>query len=130
MAQSSTSSAKKRRGPGKPFQKGQSGNPGGRPKLENAEELKAALKLHAPDAVRVLAEVMNDPEAAASARLAAANAILDRTFGKPTQVNDSRLTVGSDFDEWARIHLRGEDGGPARHDPETSGDAPSWQAQH
>jgi hypothetical protein len=41
----------KRRGPGRPFQKGQSGNPGGRPKTKPFREaLEAVLKAAGPDA--------------------------------------------------------------------------------
>lgn len=68
---------------GRPFQPGQSGNPGGRPKMP--DDLKNALRLRADDALAVLVEVMADPAAPHAARVAAANAILDRGYGKPTQ---------------------------------------------
>jgi hypothetical protein len=63
------------------FQKGESGNPGGRPKMP--EELKAAMRGLADTAVKVLREAMegDDPRA----RILAANTVLDRGYGKATQ---------------------------------------------
>lgn len=71
-----------------PFVKGQSGNPGGRPK-ENAEVV-ALARQHGPEAVNKLVELMrgDDPRVAS----AAATAILDRGFGKPAQ----SVTVGGE----------------------------------
>jgi hypothetical protein len=82
------------------FQKGVSGNPGGRPKIENAAEMREALQLLAPRAIEVLGEIMDSEESAPSARLAAAQAILDRCYGKPTQAIDQSVTKGETFDEW------------------------------
>jgi hypothetical protein len=39
------------------------------------------------EAIEVLAEVMNDPKASASARAMAADRILDRGYGRPPQLN-------------------------------------------
>lgn len=65
-----------------PFEKGKSGNPGGRPK-ENAE-IKALAREYGPRAVERLAELMDgdDPRVA----VAASQALLDRGYGKPAQV--------------------------------------------
>lgn len=104
----STGKAKGNPGNLRPWKKGQSGNPGGRPKIEGAEEIKEALKLHAPAAVDVVVSIMNDPEASSTNRLAAANAILDRTLGKPTQAIDNNINMGSDFDAWVKRRLKGE----------------------
>ena len=40
---------------------------------------------YGPDALRTLAEVMNNGDASDAARVAAANALLDRGFGRPPQ---------------------------------------------
>jgi HEAT repeat protein len=63
------------------FQPGQSGNPSGRPK-ENAE-LKAAARAHTEAALAVLVAALEDEDA--KTRITAANALLDRGYGKPTQ---------------------------------------------
>ena len=62
------------------FAPGTSGNPGGRPPVP--DDIKAMFTSLAPDAVRALAEALigDDPRL----RLQAAQAILDRAFGKPT----------------------------------------------
>lgn len=63
------------------FQKGKSGNPGGRPK-ENAE-VKELARAHTTAAIERLAYWMASSEPKAS--VAAALALLDRAWGKPTQ---------------------------------------------
>ncbi len=80
MAQNSKKIAKGRRGSGKRFVKGQSGNPGGRPKL--SPEFKEALDDLEPVALEVLRLVMerhpSSPEAGQAARY-----ILNRKYGNP-----------------------------------------------
>src|SRR5262245_66323643 len=68
---------------GKPFQKGQSGNPGGRPK--EIAEVKELAREHMPAAIEALVSIMNNPKASDAARVSAANALLDRGYGKPPQ---------------------------------------------
>lgn len=52
---------------------------------EARRELAAMAKDHAYDALRVLAEIMNNEDAMQSSRISAAVAILDRAYGKPSQ---------------------------------------------
>src|SRR5262245_26027894 len=68
---------------GRPFKKGQSGNPGGRPKV--VAEIKDLARRHTDEALDTLAAIMRNPKASAAARVSAANAILDRGYGKPPQ---------------------------------------------
>ncbi len=74
--------------------KGESGNPGGRPR--EVGELRALARERTQEALDTLAAVMADPTATAGARVAAACAILDRGHGRPTQMTE----------------LSGADGGP------------------
>lgn len=64
-----------------PFKKGQSGNPGGRPKEER--EVIALAREHSVAAIKRLAEWMATDNPKAS--ISACNSLLDRAFGKPTQ---------------------------------------------
>jgi uncharacterized protein DUF5681 len=68
---------------GKPFQKGRSGNPGGRPKV--VAEVKELARAHTDKAIETLVSIMDNPKAAPVARVSAANALLDRGYGKPPQ---------------------------------------------
>jgi hypothetical protein len=71
---------------GRPFVKGQSGNPNGRPKMP--KDLKEAFKAASPKALEILKKILADPEAKDSDRLRAAEIILDRAYGKPAQSVD------------------------------------------
>lgn len=63
------------------FQPGQSGNPGGRPKGE--AKVRAAAREHTETAIAVLVASMADEDA--RVRISAAQALLDRGWGKPAQ---------------------------------------------
>ncbi|WP_205048999.1 hypothetical protein [Paracoccus sp. SY] len=59
-------------------------------------ELADMAKDHAESALDVLAEIMHDNQQPAAARVSAANALLDRGYGKPAQA----------------VQLTGAEGGP------------------
>ena len=65
------------------FVPGQSGNPSGRPKRD--ENLAALARTHSEDAIAVLVSIANDPKVNPSARISAANSLLDRGHGRPPQ---------------------------------------------
>jgi hypothetical protein len=65
------------------WKKGQSGNPRGRPK--EVGPVRELAKRYTEAAIETLAEVMQDKAAPHSARIAAAEALLGRGWGKPQQ---------------------------------------------
>jgi len=73
------------------YQKGVSGNPGGRPVM--APDVKEALEGASERAVRRLVELVDsgDPRVA----LMASNAVLDRLYGKPAQTLDAKVETTS-----------------------------------
>lgn len=72
------------------FVKGKSGNPSGRPKvvLADGKSLADLAREHTQDAIDTLVRVCTSIEAPEAAQVAAANAILDRGWGKPKQEMD------------------------------------------
>ena len=89
------------------FQKGTSGNPGGRPKA--AHSVQELARKHAPDAIKTLADIAK--KGTPAARVSAAIALLDRGYGKPPQFNTSdaisfRKAVDMSDDELAAIAAR------------------------
>lgn len=74
---------KRKRGGNPNWVKGVSGNPGGRPK--GIWDVRALAQQHCKRAIEVLAEIMRNPKNAPSARQAAANALLERGYGRPVQ---------------------------------------------
>jgi hypothetical protein len=73
---------------GKPFQAGDDGrrNVGGRPK--EIGHVRDLARAHTEDAIRTLVEIRGDKTQPAPARVAAATALLDRAWGKPSQPLD------------------------------------------
>ena len=55
-------------------------------------EIRSLARAHTKTALRVLAGIMKEPEAPAAARVTAAQVLLDRGWGKPTQL------IGGDAD--------------------------------
>lgn len=81
---------KRRRGAGRPWAPGKSGNPHGRPKED--PEVREIARAHAPEALmRAIHWMRQDENAKAS--LVAINVILDRALGKPLQAHE---VVGKD----------------------------------
>jgi hypothetical protein len=70
-----------------PFKKGQSGNPGGRPKAER--EVVEAARAAGARCVEVLVDLLDHNDS--RVRLAAADHLLDRGFGKPRQSIESDM---------------------------------------
>lgn len=81
-------SAARKRGQGRPFVKGRSGNPGGRPKLEG--EIRELAQKHGPAALERLVTLMKSDNGRVA--VMAAQAVLDRAYGKPPQGIDIKTT--------------------------------------
>ena len=92
-AENSTKTVRKRKKiiPGRPFPKGVSGNPGGRPKSREANELiKALFQEKGEDAIERLFALCKVKDN--RIKLSAINSILDRIMGKPTQAMEVKNT--------------------------------------
>lgn len=83
---------------GRPFTKGRSGNPRGRPKRDY--DIAALARQHAPQAIATLVEIMTDVLAPPGARLSAANSLLERGFGRaPLALNVAHhVTISDEFE--------------------------------
>jgi hypothetical protein len=67
----------------KQFKKGVSGNPGGKPRvLKNVQDL---ARQYTVPAIEALAEIVRNKKAPPAARVAAANVLLDRGYGRAPQ---------------------------------------------
>lgn len=73
----------------RPFRKGQSGNPGGRPKLPRT--IVELARERTEEAMRTLIDIAGYEKAPPGARVSAASAILDRGWGKAQQSIDLDL---------------------------------------
>lgn len=117
-------------GPGRPFVKGQSGNPSGRTKADKT--ITQLAREAAPDALRTLVKIMRDPKMPPGARAVAADHVINRAYGKPPQLNtvnaeQFKRAVEMTDDELARIAAGAE---PVTVDPvELTEDSPSDPTQ-
>jgi len=93
------------------WEKGQSGNPGGRPKVVG--EVQELARQHTTQAIQTLVGICTNKEAPPASRVAAANAILDRGYGKPSQhISDDatqRFVIyapepAANMEEWHKLH--------------------------
>lgn len=76
-------SEKTARGRGRPFEKGKSGNPRGRPKqTQEQKDALAMIRDLAPEAAERLREIIRDNNIRVEARLKAIEIILERTYGR------------------------------------------------
>lgn len=91
---------------GRPFQKGQSGNPAGR-----AKGIEAIAREHTSEAIAALVDALRSPKE----RVGAAVALLDRGWGKPTVTVEGNLDMMHSYvlraptptesaDEWLKMH--------------------------
>jgi hypothetical protein len=86
------------------FSKGQSGNPGGRPKVVG--EVQELARQYTGEALKTLVGIMRNKKAPPAARAMASNAILDRGYGKPAQTMNANIK--NDFA--SQSQRRGADG--------------------
>lgn len=93
-------SIKTARVPGRPFQKGQSGNPRGRPKrTKEQKDALAMIRDMAPEAAEQLKNILQDPDTKTTDKLRAIELIFDRAFGKAyaTEAIDNTLATAREI---------------------------------
>lgn len=73
------------------FKPGQSGNPGGRPKIIG--DIREMAREHTAVAMQALVDIVMDKKAPHSAKAVAATALMDRGWGKPTQTIQANISI-------------------------------------
>lgn len=83
---------------GRPFEKGVSGNPLGRPKRDH--DIAELARKHSTDAIATLATIMLDASVSPSTRVVAANTLLDRGYGRaPLSLDlNHNVTLADEFE--------------------------------
>ena len=121
------------RGKGRPFAKGVSGNPSGRPKA--AFDLQALAREKSPEAIETLSTIMRNDKATDNARVRAAEVLLDRGYGRPLQptaLATMEITKRADEmtdDELATIAAQGRITLPDA-EPEEANESPANGSHH
>ena len=87
---------------GKKFQPGRSGHVRGRPKRDL--DLAAEARRHAHKAIKALVEIVEDQEQPSSARISAANELLNRGYGSSPRAID--VNVSHSFSHELSAFLR------------------------
>jgi hypothetical protein len=87
---------------GRPFTKGLSGNPRGRPRRDH--DVAALARGHATASIATLASIMADPSTPPATRVMAANALLDRGYGRAPQALELNhmVTLADEFEAYVR----------------------------
>src|SRR5262249_26614863 len=98
-----------------PWVKGQSGNPGGRPKEE--VDIRKLARSRGKEAIDTLYKIVTDEKAPPAARIAASVALLDRGYGRPEQSFSGSINAHSSIsdqpmsqEEWIKEYCQ-----PAKH---------------
>jgi hypothetical protein len=89
--------------PGRRFEKGKSGNPGGRPKA--VRDVAAAAREHTQEGLETLVTAMRDGGAPWNARIRAVELILERGWGKPMQAVELSGPDGDAIQMEAKVGL-------------------------
>lgn len=84
-----------------PWVKGQSGNPSGRPK--GLADVRTLARAYTADAVSALVRIVRNPKSPEAAQVSAAQALLDRAWGRPVQPAETLGPDGKPIDPRIQI---------------------------